>query len=331
MPGSRLMHDTAVAAAKALLDMAAPALRSDQRRVYFDECYCICLAMLEAYEQQVQRERRGCAGRPGTDMKRFRVLVVPLFVIAGVLWCGSVVYCDLTSPERWGDWSHDVRRYGPLLLLVIVAQITIVVNALRWRHRWDRMTREERAEEANAHPEDWAPIRKGREAMPQELESLDEVIERLALGSEMGAVAPQCIQERQRMLTESDPERLAQVRQQIRASACGASGGPAGVSEGAARAQGRLPTLGRRAGAGQAVHAAGPGGLVGDKQQDNGNHPPRRTRRGQAHYRAYGMLIRLAEPEPALRQGKVSLDELKRTANGRQHGQAKGRECGVKR
>ncbi len=56
MPGSRLMHDTAFAAAKALLDMAAPALRSDQRRDYFDECYRICLAMLEAYEQQVQRE-----------------------------------------------------------------------------------------------------------------------------------------------------------------------------------------------------------------------------------------------------------------------------------
>ncbi len=71
-----------------------------------------------------------------------------LFVIAGVLWCGSVVYGDLTSPERWGDWSHDVRWYGPLLLLVIVVQIAIVVNALRWRRRWDRMTREERAEEA---------------------------------------------------------------------------------------------------------------------------------------------------------------------------------------
>ena len=56
MPGSRLMHDSAFAGARALLDMAAPALRSDQPRVYFDEAYHICLAMLEAYEQQVQRE-----------------------------------------------------------------------------------------------------------------------------------------------------------------------------------------------------------------------------------------------------------------------------------
>lgn len=43
------------------------------------------------------------------------------------------------------------------------------------------------------------------------------------------------------------------------------------------------------------------------------------------------LLVRLAEPVPAPGQGKVSLDELKRTTNGRQHGQAKGRECGVER
>lgn len=81
-------------------------------------------------------------------MKRFRLLMVLLFVIVGVLWYGSVIYGDLTSPERWGDWRHDPRWYGPLLLLVIVVQIAIIVNALRWQRRWDRMTREERAEEA---------------------------------------------------------------------------------------------------------------------------------------------------------------------------------------
>jgi hypothetical protein len=56
MPGSRLMHDSAFAGATALLDMVAPALRPEERRDYFDEAYRICMAMLEAYEQQVRRE-----------------------------------------------------------------------------------------------------------------------------------------------------------------------------------------------------------------------------------------------------------------------------------
>ena len=56
MPGTRLMHDSAFAGAKELLDMVAPALRPEERRDYFNEAYRTCLAMLLAYEQQVQRE-----------------------------------------------------------------------------------------------------------------------------------------------------------------------------------------------------------------------------------------------------------------------------------
>jgi hypothetical protein len=47
-------------------------------------------------------------------------------------------------------------------------------------------------------------------------ETLDELIERLALNSEMGAVS-QLMQERQAMQNESDPDRLAEVSHQIRA------------------------------------------------------------------------------------------------------------------
>ena len=56
MSANSPMHDRAVAGATALLDMVAPALRPEERREFFDEAYRICLAMLEAYEQQVRRE-----------------------------------------------------------------------------------------------------------------------------------------------------------------------------------------------------------------------------------------------------------------------------------
>src|SRR5579885_1617203 len=51
--------------------------------------------------------------------------------------------------------------------------------------------------------------------MPSE-ETLDEVIERHALNSEMGAVS-QFMQERQAMQNESDPDRLNKALAQIRA------------------------------------------------------------------------------------------------------------------
>ena len=49
MPSRRLIHDSAFAGAKRLLDMVAPALCPEERRDYFDEAYRICLALLEAY------------------------------------------------------------------------------------------------------------------------------------------------------------------------------------------------------------------------------------------------------------------------------------------
>jgi hypothetical protein len=48
-------------------------------------------------------------------------------------------------------------------------------------------------------------------------ETLDEVIERCALGSEMGAVSQLLAQERQHMADEPRTDRLAEVRRQIRA------------------------------------------------------------------------------------------------------------------
>ena len=56
MSGQRLRHDAAEAGAQALLDMVAPALRPEERRDYFDEAYRICEAMLQTYEQLLQRE-----------------------------------------------------------------------------------------------------------------------------------------------------------------------------------------------------------------------------------------------------------------------------------
>jgi hypothetical protein len=56
MPGHRLIHESALLGANALLDLVAPALRPEERRDYFDEAYRICVALLEAYEQQMQRE-----------------------------------------------------------------------------------------------------------------------------------------------------------------------------------------------------------------------------------------------------------------------------------
>lgn len=56
MAGGSLMHDCAVAGATALLDVVAPALRSDERSEFFNEAYRICMAMLEAYSQHLRWE-----------------------------------------------------------------------------------------------------------------------------------------------------------------------------------------------------------------------------------------------------------------------------------
>ena len=49
------------------------------------------------------------------------------------------------------------------------------------------------------------------------MNDFDEDLERILLGSEMGAVGQLLMQERQHMHSESDPERLAEARGQIRA------------------------------------------------------------------------------------------------------------------
>jgi hypothetical protein len=56
MTGQRLRHDVAWVGAQSLVEVIASCLRLEERRDYFDEACRICLAMLEAYEQQVRRE-----------------------------------------------------------------------------------------------------------------------------------------------------------------------------------------------------------------------------------------------------------------------------------
>lgn len=51
-----LRHDAAFAAARALVEIVAPCLREEERRDAFEEFYRVCVAMIEAYEQQMQRE-----------------------------------------------------------------------------------------------------------------------------------------------------------------------------------------------------------------------------------------------------------------------------------
>jgi hypothetical protein len=56
MSAGSLMQDYAVAGAAALLDVVDPALRPEEQREFFKEALRICLAMLEAYSHQTQRE-----------------------------------------------------------------------------------------------------------------------------------------------------------------------------------------------------------------------------------------------------------------------------------
>ena len=56
MGAPRLRHDSAVAGAQALLDMVGPALLPAERKDFWEESYRILVALLEAYDQQAQRE-----------------------------------------------------------------------------------------------------------------------------------------------------------------------------------------------------------------------------------------------------------------------------------
>ena len=168
--------------------------------------------------------------------------------------------------------------------------------------------------------------------MPQQPETLDEVIERCALASEMGAVTQQLMQERQHMIDEARPDRLAQVRQQIRALKLAEHPVvrlvyPEGPHEHkvAYRPWADVPEPAKLSMLQDLIDWSG----ISNKVMATillGELDVGKLTTGQRD-----LLIRLAEPVPAPGQGKVSLDELKRTANGRQHGQAKGKECGMDR
>jgi hypothetical protein len=81
-------------------------------------------------------------------MNRFWKWLVFLFLLAVPCWYGPVIYNDVTHPELWNDWMHNPRWYGPALLLVALAQVAVVLSAIRWKHRWERMTPEQRYEES---------------------------------------------------------------------------------------------------------------------------------------------------------------------------------------
>ncbi len=81
-------------------------------------------------------------------MDRLCKCVFVLFILAIPFWYGPVIVNDLSRPELWSDWRHDPRWYGPLLVVVASATIGVFMSAIRWRRSWDRMTPEERAEEA---------------------------------------------------------------------------------------------------------------------------------------------------------------------------------------
>ncbi len=70
------------------------------------------------------------------------------FWVFAVPWFGPLIYKDVVSPELWNDWMHDPRWYGPVLIISIGATAVIFVVALLDERRWNRMTPEERYEEA---------------------------------------------------------------------------------------------------------------------------------------------------------------------------------------
>jgi hypothetical protein len=81
-------------------------------------------------------------------MSRFWKLLAVMFVVGAPLWFGPIIYHDLTHPELWVYRRNDPRLYGPILLVILTIQILICLNAFWQQRRWDNMTPEERAEEA---------------------------------------------------------------------------------------------------------------------------------------------------------------------------------------
>lgn len=168
--------------------------------------------------------------------------------------------------------------------------------------------------------------------MPQALETLDEVIERCACGSELGAVTQQLVQERQRMNDATHPDRLAEVRRQIRALKAAEHPVvrlvyPEGPHEHkvAYRAWADVAEGGKLSMLQDLIDWSG----ISNRSMATillGELDVGKLTSGQRD-----MLIRLAEPEPVASNGKVSLEELKQAARQRPQAHAKQRDHGMER
>lgn len=164
----------------------------------------------------------------------------------------------------------------------------------------------------------------------QAIEELDEVIERVALNAEMGAVSALLIRERQTMQAESDRKQLNKALAQIRALK--AAEHPVVRLVHPEWPSPHMVAWRRWAD----VPEAGKLSMLQDLIDWQGV-----TNRDMAHILLgeldvgklssgqRDLLIRLAEPEPA--RGRMSLEELKRVADGLKNGRPKNAEHRIER
>jgi hypothetical protein len=168
--------------------------------------------------------------------------------------------------------------------------------------------------------------------MRREPETLDEVIERCALGSEMGAVTQLLAQERQHMADHPGSDRLSEVRRQIRALKVAEHPvvrlvHPEGPHEHkvAFRPWAEVPEPAKLNMLLDLVSWEG----VSNKSMATvllGEVDVGKLTTGQRD-----MLIRLAEPESAVVRDSISLKDLKRSANGQPTAKVMGKEHGNER
>ena len=166
--------------------------------------------------------------------------------------------------------------------------------------------------------------------MQRQPETLDEVIERWAQASEMGAVTQLLAQGRQQMTNEVRSDRISEVRGQIRALKAAEHPivrlvHPEGPHEHkvAYRPWADVPEPAKLSMLLDLVAWEG----VSNKSMATillGEVDVGKLTTGQRD-----MLIRLAEPEPVGSRETMSLDELKRAANLRPQGQMRQREQGM--
>jgi hypothetical protein len=55
----------------------------------------------------------------------YTLVIAVYFVVAG--W---VVCYDLSHPELWTDWRHDVRWHGPAMAAVVLIYVAFVIYAV---------------------------------------------------------------------------------------------------------------------------------------------------------------------------------------------------------